>query len=282
MIGLNVTRRAVSSFGPALAAGVFLAAGSGGLVGCASSGQSAAVDGDGGASGRRVLLVVTNHGRLGDEAGRPTGFYLSEAAHPWVVFKEHGYGVTLASPDGGSAPMDPRSVAEADTEGRKFLERFAEDGAVKNTVWLGSIDPSNYDAIFFAGGHGTMWDFPTSAHVREVTEEIYRDGGVVAAVCHGPAALIDVREPGGEHLLAGARATAFTNAEEDAVGLSRVMPFLLETRMRERGAQFSGAANFAENVVVDGKLVTGQNPASARGAAERVVELIESRPVRRE
>ncbi len=228
-----------------------------------------------------VLIVLTNHGQMGEiEAadgtggggGKPTGFYLSEAAHPWHVFNDSGWIVVLASPNGGDAPIDPRSMEDVDEEGQAFLDKFAEGGVVPRTVRLSNMKASAFEAIFFAGGHGTMWDFPDSPTVRSVAEGVYKSGGVVAAVCHGPAALVNLRYRG-QSLVAGKRVTGFTNAEEDAVELTEAMPFLLETRLRELGAEFVGAGNFEENVVVDGRLVTGQNPASARAAAEAVVRI---------
>ncbi len=252
------------------------------LVGCAATrdgdrSAARASDAAGDDSALRVLLVLTNQGTLGDR-DEPTGLFLSEASHPWHVFDEAGFEVVLASPDGGPAPIDPRSLQLDDPENAAFVERFAEDGRVTETVSLAQVDPGAFDAVFFAGGHGTMWDFPTVPAVRTVAEGVHRRGGVLAAVCHGPAALVPLRDADGRPLVAGRRVTGFTNAEEDAVELTEAMPFLLETRLRELGAEFDGAASFSENVVVDGRLVTGQNPASARGAAEAVVvELLRGR-----
>jgi len=223
-----------------------------------------------------VLLVLTNHGQLGD-TGEKTGFYLGEAAHPWHVFREAGFRVTLASPAGGPAPLDPRSEKLDDPVNREFFDRFVEDGAVPGTVALAEVDPGDYDAIFFAGGHGTMWDFPVNPHVARVGDTIYAEGGVVGAVCHGPAALLQLTTPEGEPLVAGRQITSFTNAEESAVELTDAMPFLLETRLREQGATFHGGDNFAETVSRDGRVVTGQNPASAAKAAEEIVTLVQER-----
>ncbi len=224
----------------------------------------------------RVLLVLTNHAELGN-TGDKTGFYLSEAAHPYHVFKKANLEVTLASPRGGSAPVDPRSMeteAMSDVTCASFAQQYVQDGAVRETIALANVDPRRYDAIFFAGGHGTMWDFPTHPGVKKVGEAIYSNGGAVGAVCHGPAALIQLRGTDGAPIVRGKRVTAFTNSEEDAVDLVDAMPFLLETRLREQGARFSGAGDFEAHVVADGRLVTGQNPASAEGAAQRVVELV--------
>lgn len=250
---------------------VAVAFGFGGLLAGCHGGKLAPTD-----ARPAVLLVLTNHGDMG-ETGEPTGLFLAEAAHPWHVFNEAGWIVVLASPEGGDAPIDPRSLTNPDEEGQHFLDKFAEEGpdgvVVPGTARLTSMKASAFEAIFFAGGHGTMWDFPDGPGVRSTAEGVYRSGGVVAAVCHGPAALVNLRARGGDPLVAGRRVTGFTNAEEDAVELTDAMPFLLETRLRELGAEFVGAGNFEENIVVDGRLVTGQNPASARGAAEAVVRV---------
>jgi len=239
------------------------------LGGCSTTGPS------GGDGEHSVILVLTNHGTIGD-TGEPTGFYLPEAAHPWGVFEDAGWSVTLASPAGGPAPIDPRSLEDIDTESQAFLEAYAQRGTVPDTEALGDLDWRRYDAVFFAGGHGTMWDFPDHPAVQGAAARIYEQSGVVAAVCHGPAALVNARADG-SWLLDGRRATGFTNSEERAVDLADEMPFLLETRMRERGAEFEGAHDFERKVVTDGRVVTGQNPASARAAAVAVVDLVESK-----
>ncbi len=226
-----------------------------------------------GASRGRILLVLTNHGQLGD-TGKRTGAFLVEAAEPWVVFTQAGFDVTIASPNGGEAPLDPKSLRKISADSQAFLDKFASDGVVKDTTSLSDIDPADYDAIFFTGGHGTMWDFPTSSAVRDAAQRIYDQGGVLAAICHGPAAFVQLKGDQGKPLVAGRKLTAFTDAEENAGRLAEVIPFMLETRLRELGAEFDAAPNFKENVVVDGRIITGQNPASARGAANEVVKAL--------
>lgn len=220
----------------------------------------------------RILIVVTNHAELGD-TGAQTGYYLSEVAHPWHVFTEAGYAVDFASPLGGYAPMDPKSFDLEDPVNKKFWHTLDAVEGVVSTQELAALSPSDYEAIFFAGGHGTMWDFPSSAVVAGRIASIYSQGGVVGAVCHGPAALVGV-EIDGTPLVEGKRIAAFTNEEESAVELTDAMPFLLESKLRELGAEFVNAPNFQTNVVVDGRLVTGQNPASAEEAAEQIVKLL--------
>jgi putative intracellular protease/amidase len=225
---------------------------------------------------RPILLVLTNEAKLGKTQGR-TGFYLSEAAHPYDVFKKAGYKVRLASPLGGFAPLDPKSFDEKDPANAAFWKEYgsgAEKNAtlgVKETISLNEVNPADFSAIFFAGGHGTMWDFRGNKDVSRVTATIYEDGGAVGAVCHGPAALVDVKLTDGTPLVKGKKVAAFTNDEEEAVGLAGVVPFLLQSKLEEAGATHVAAENFAENAVADGRLVTGQNPASAAKTAELLV-----------
>jgi putative intracellular protease/amidase len=223
-----------------------------------------------------ILLVLTNEAKLGKTQGR-TGFYLSEAAHPHEVFTKAGYKVTLASPMGGFAPLDPKSYDEKDGTNVAFWKEFGsgeEKNAtlgVKETISLSGVNPADFSAVFFAGGHGTMWDFRGNKEINRVTATIYEDGGVVGAVCHGPAALVDVKLTDGTPLVKGKKVAAFTNDEEEAVGLAAVVPFLLQSQLEEAGATHVPAENFAENAVADGRLVTGQNPASAKKTAELLV-----------
>ncbi|GAA3136300.1 type 1 glutamine amidotransferase domain-containing protein [Planomonospora alba] len=215
---------------------------------------------------KRILTVLTSHDRLGD-TGRATGFYVSEAAHPWEVFRKAGFEVDLASIAGGEPPQD--GYDSGDPVQREFLEVFGE--RLRTTPRLAEVDPAGYDAVFFAGGHGTMWDFPGDGDVTRVARAVYERGGVVAAVCHGPSALVDVTLSDGTHLVSGREVAAFTNAEEAAVGLTEAVPFLLADALTARGARHSAGPEFAEHVVRDGRLVTGQNPASAAATAEQVV-----------
>ncbi|MFK7852134.1 MAG: type 1 glutamine amidotransferase domain-containing protein [Akkermansiaceae bacterium] len=224
-----------------------------------------------------ILLVLTNHAELG-KTGKKTGFFLSEAAHPYKVFTKDGIGVTLASPEGGFAPIDPKSLDLKDEANASFWEEYGNGNkdkpGVEETLELSKAVAANYSAIFFAGGHGTVWDFPDSKAVQSVTAKIYENGGVVGAVCHGPAALVHVKLSDGSHLLNGKNTAVFTNAEEEAVGLTKEVPFLLETAFEKAGATVKVAENFTENAVRDGRLITGQNPASAEKTAELLVEAL--------
>ncbi|MCL9761687.1 type 1 glutamine amidotransferase domain-containing protein [Frankia sp. AiPa1] len=218
----------------------------------------------------QVLIALTSHSELGD-TGRTTGFYAGEAAEPWAVFTAAGITVDVVSVAGGRPPVDGRDEADADQNA------FFAAVELAATPKPSEVKAADYDAIFFAGGHGTMWDFPDDADLSHLAADVYERGGVVAAVCHGPAALVNLRLSDGSHLVDGRRVAAFTNAEEQATGLAGVVPFLLADALSARGAVHVPAPEFTAQVIVDGRLVTGQNPASARGVAEQVVALLAGR-----
>jgi putative intracellular protease/amidase len=244
------------------------------LAGCAAGPDSSAASADPVAASTRVAIVLTNHSQLG-ETGKPTGFYLSEASHPYEVFRKAGYEIDFVSPKGGEAPMD--GVDRNDPINAAFLDDEALVARTKSTTSIAKAMAVPYDAVFFAGGHGTMWDFPNDANVQELIRTVYERGGVVAAVCHGPAALVNARLSSGMYLVAGKEVSAFTDEEEIAVELEKVVPFALESKLRARGARFVEAPNFEKKVAVSERLVTGQNPASATGVAEAVVGLLGQR-----
>ncbi|GIX21260.1 MAG: dihydroxyacetone kinase [Gammaproteobacteria bacterium] len=220
---------------------------------------------------KRVLFVVTSHDALGD-SGRRTGYFLSEVAHPFQVLEAAGFEIDFASPKGGRAPMDPKSHDLSDPVNEAF---WARHGArLDATLAPEAVDPVRYDAVFYAGGHGTMWDFPENEALARIAAQVYGRGGAIAAVCHGPSGLLPIRLENGRPLVAGRRINSFTNEEEQAVGLERTVPFLLETRLKELGAIHVSVANFKPHVEVDGRLVTGQNPASAEGVGRALAELL--------
>ena len=228
-----------------------------------------------------ILIVLTSHDRLGD-TGKKTGFWLEEFASPYYVLKDAGAVITLASPKGGQPPLDPTSdLPENLTESTKrFLADKAAQGKLANTQRLIEVPAADFDAVFYPGGHGPMWDMPDNATSIALIEAFVNAGKTVAAVCHAPAAFVNVRGKDGEYLVKGKRVTGFTNAEEKAVGLTAVVPFLLEDRLKQRGGTYSSGASWAPYVQVDGKLVTGQNPASSGPAAEEMLKLLRSaRPV---
>ncbi|GAA4601862.1 putative intracellular protease/amidase [Actinoplanes octamycinicus] len=218
----------------------------------------------------KILIGLTSHGDLGGL--RPTGYYLPEAAHPWKVFTAAGHEVEFASVAGGEPPVD--GVDLTDPVQKEFTEDAGVRERVRHTPRFADLDPAGYDAVLFAGGHGAMWDFPGDAGLIRLGREIYERGGVVAAVCHGPAALIGLTLADGTPLVAGKRVAGFTDSEEAAAGLTKVVPFLLARRLTELGARHSGAADWQPHVVTDGRLVTGQNPASSTGVAEQVLKVL--------
>lgn len=216
---------------------------------------------------KRILFILTSHAHMGN-TGQPTGFYLPELAHPYKVFHEIGYEITVASPQGGIAPVDPKSLSDDLSE---FLS-LAQD-----TLPLSLVEPEQYDAFFVVGGHGTVWDLAENQELQRILPEAYRQGKVLAAVCHGPAALVNLKDNSGEYLIKDKKVTGFTNAEEAAVQLTTVVPFLLEDALKKAGGQYVGKTNWQINVVEDDRLITGQNPASAQSVAEIVLNKLEQR-----
>ena len=219
---------------------------------------------------KRALLVLTSHDDLGGV--RKTGYYVGEAADPWKVFTEAGYTVDVASVAGGEPPQDGRD--DEDETQQAFLNDPHIAAQLRDTPALYDVDPADYDIVYFVGGHGAMWDFPTSPDVDRIGREVYESGGVVAAVCHGPAALANIRLSNGELLAAGRQVTGFTNTEEAAAKLTEVVPFLLADELNRNGARHVPGPDFTENVISDGRLVTGQNPQSAAGVARAALEAL--------
>jgi putative intracellular protease/amidase len=217
---------------------------------------------------KRILIAMTSHSEKGS-TGEPTGAYLPEIAHPYEVFARAGLDVDFASVRGGRVPLDGASRDDAAVAA--FLDEEGLEARLHASTPSERVDASLYDAVFFAGGHGTMWDFRGDSGFERVARDVYEKGGIVSAVCHGPAALVDVRLSDGRPLVEGKEVAAFTNEEEQAVGLTAVVPFLLADALVARGARHVAGAKWAPHVRVDGRLVTGQNPASARGVAEAVV-----------
>lgn len=213
-----------------------------------------------------VLFVVTSTNVKGD-TGIPTGFNVAEVTHPLEKLQAAGIRVEFASPKGGAAPSDGMEDLK-DPVIAHYLGDAEYLHAIANTQCLDDINPSRYSAIFFAGGHGTMWDFPESTAAQKAIREIDAEGGIISAVCHGPAALVNARRVDGSLLVAGKRVTAFTNGEEEEVQSTHVVPFLLASKLNERGAHHQNTPNWTNNVVVDGRLITGQNPQSAASLGE--------------
>lgn len=223
----------------------------------------------------KILMVLTSHDRLGD-TGRKTGFWLEEFAAPYYAFKEAGADVVLASPAGGQPPLDPKSD-EPDAQ-TAATERFRGDAEAQrllaSTLRLDAVSASGCDALFYPGGHGPLWDLAGDRRSIALIEAFHNEGKPVAAVCHAPAVLRDAKDETGRYLVEGRAVTGFSNSEEAAVGLTDVVPFRVEDMLRERGAEYSKAADWQPWVVQDGLLITGQNPASSEPAADLVVKLL--------
>jgi len=223
----------------------------------------------------KILMVITSHDKLG-ETGKKTGFWLEEFAAPYYVFKDAGAEVTLASPKGGQPPLDPTSDADdAQTEATK---RFKVDKAAQtdlaNTVVLSTVSADGFDAVFFPGGHGPLWDLAEDADSIKLIETFDRTNRPIAAVCHAPAVFKHPKGADGKPLVSGKTVTGFTNTEEEGAGLTDVVPFLVEDMLKTNGGKYEKGADWASFVVIDGKLITGQNPASSEQAARKLVELI--------
>lgn len=229
-------------------------------------------------STKSILFIVTSHASLGEDSGEPTGLWLEELAAPYYAFADAGYRVDIVSISGGSVPIDPRSSADLDQK-PPSVERFLADdealATIDNSPSIADVNGTMYDAIFLPGGHGTMWDLPSSQPLADLLAETYESGRVVAAVCHGPAGLVNVKLSNGDPLVKGREVSAFTNSEEAAVGLTDAVPFLLESRLADLGAVIRSGPDFEPFAVVDGNLVTGQNPPSSEKVAELVMGVLE-------
>lgn len=217
-------------------------------------------------SNKKVLLVVTNHGRIDEQ--HVSGLWLEEFLEPYRELIKAGYEVTVASPKGGKAPLDANSIADG-------IEGIKEVALLENTIALSQVNPLDYAGIFLAGGHGTMFDFPASADLKIAIRKMSMAGKGIASVCHGVAGLVGVLGENGRPLVEGRNVTSFTNSEEVAVGLEQLVPFMLETRLREQGGIFSSIADFNPYVVVDGNLITGQNPMSSKVTVAALLKFME-------
>lgn len=210
----------------------------------------------------KILFVVTSHGELGN-TGKTTGYFLSEVTHPYDVITNQGFEVDIMSPLGGKAPYDEMGFDMKDSINLLLWNDENFRSKIENTLKPSEVNADDYVAIYFAGGHGTMWDFPDNKAIANITTKIYENNGYVAAVCHGPAALINIKLSDGSYLVDGKKINAFTNAEETAIQLDTVVPFALETKLIERGAIFEKSGLWEVHVANDQRIITGQNPASA-------------------
>jgi len=229
----------------------------------------------------KILMVLTSHGQLG-QTGEKTGLWLEELAAPYYLFKNAGADVTFASPAGGQVPIDPSS--EQPDKQTEATRRFRADAdamqALARTEKVADLDPEVFDAVFYAGGHGPLWDLADNDDSRRLIETFYARGKPVAAVCHGTAALRRARGPFGLPLVRGKDVTGFSNSEERAAGLAEKVPFLVEDVLKEAGGIYSKAADWQPHVVASGNLITGQNPASSVGAAKAVLQQLKQQSTR--
>ena len=223
----------------------------------------------------KILMVLTSHDDLGD-TGHKTGFWLEEFAAPYYVFRDAGAEITLASPKGGQPPLDPTSDAEdAQTDAtRRFKADDAGQAALATTVALSDVAAEDFDAIFYPGGHGPLWDLAEDSHSKALIEGFAARCRPVGAVCHAPAVFRHTKGADGTPLVSGKTVTGFTNTEEEAVGLTGIVPFLVEDMLRANGADYQKGDDWGSFVVVDGTLVTGQNPASSEEAAHKLLALL--------
>ncbi|WP_312414157.1 type 1 glutamine amidotransferase domain-containing protein [Pseudescherichia sp.] len=221
----------------------------------------------------KVLMVLTSHDTLGN-TGRKTGFWLEELAAPYYAFKDAGAEIVLASPKGGNPPLDPKSN-EPDFQ-TEFTHRFEADAdamaQLANTVRLDSVSQADFDTVFYPGGHGPLWDLAEDKHSIALIESFFAAGKKVAFVCHAPGVLRHVKTPEGRPLVEGRKVTGFTNTEEEAVGLTHVVPFLVEDELIAKGGIYSKGADWDSYVVTDGLLITGQNPTSSAATAEQLLK----------
>lgn len=220
----------------------------------------------------KILFVVTSHSQLGN-SGKKTGYFLSEVTHPWSVLGEF-YDIDVVSPLGGRPPVDGFDLN--DPINRKFWDNPEWQDQMSATMTPDEVNPEKYKAIFYAGGHGAMFDFPDNKMLADIAAKIYESGGIVSAVCHGPAGLVNVILSDGKNLIDGKKFDCFTNAEEDANGTSKYMPFMLQSALEEKGGIFDGAAPWSDHVVTDGRLITGQNPMSALDLGKTLLKALQS------
>ena len=224
-----------------------------------------------------ILMVLTSHDQLGN-TGKKTGFWLEEFASPYYVFKDAGAHITVVSPKGGQPPLDPVSdAAEAQTDAtRRFKSDTAAQAVLANTDKLSSVSGKNFDAVFYPGGHGPLWDLAEDADSAKLIESMAAEGKTVAAVCHAPGVLRHAKAADGSPLVMGKKVTGFTNTEEAAVNLTDIVPFLVEDMLVKNGAMYSKGADWQPYVVTHGKLITGQNPASSEAAAHAVLNQLKN------
>lgn len=218
---------------------------------------------------KKILFVVTSHDKKGS-TDEKTGYYLGEVSHPWEVLHKAGYEIDFVSPKGGTPPVDGFDLK--DPVNKEFWENKEYRNKIDHSLTPSQVNPKDYSTIFYAGGHGAMWDLADNKELADIASTIYENGGIVAGVCHGPAGLVNIKLNNGKYLVDGKKINAFTNEEESAVKLTDVVPFLLENKLKERGAQFEKSGLWQNHVVSDQRVITGQNPQSAKSVGEAILK----------
>ncbi|AHG65691.1 type 1 glutamine amidotransferase domain-containing protein [Advenella mimigardefordensis] len=220
----------------------------------------------------KILMILTSHATLG-ATGKPTGFWLEEFAAPYYAFLDSGADITLASPLGGQPPLDPKSdEPDAQTDAtRRFSNDAQAQAVLASTQRLADMKAASFDAVFFPGGHGPLWDLAENGYVMALIRDFYASGKIVSAVCHAPAVFRHVKTAEGTYLVKDKNVTGFSNTEEAAVGLTDVVPFLVEDMLKDHGAHYTRGDDWQPHIVIDGRLITGQNPASSIGVADAVI-----------
>lgn len=218
---------------------------------------------------KKILFVVTSHDKKGN-TGENTGYYLGEVSHPWEVLHKAGYEIDFVSPKGGTPPVDGFDLE--DPVNKEFWENEEYKNKIDHSMKPSQVKANDYSTIFYAGGHGAMWDFADNTELASIASKIYENGGIVAGVCHGPAGLVNIKLNNGKYLVDGKKINAFTNEEEAEVKLTQVVPFLLEDQLKERGAKFEKSGLCQNHVVSDQRVITGQNPQSAKSVGEAILK----------
>lgn len=224
----------------------------------------------------KILIVSTSHSNLGN-SGYKTGLWLSEASHPYKILTEAGYEVDIASIKGGKIPLDPSSLEEEDSINQWFLNNEKAQNKIQNSTAIDDIEGSDYAAIIFSGGHDSVWDYYPNDNIERIGFEIQKRNGVIAAVCHGVAALLSLKTPDNEPYIQNKSITGFSNSEEIAIKLDSSVPYSLEDRLKSQGAQYFSGEDFTSFVTVDDNLVTGQNPQSSTLMANKVLTLLKAK-----
>ncbi|MDA3616814.1 type 1 glutamine amidotransferase domain-containing protein [Polluticaenibacter yanchengensis] len=220
----------------------------------------------------KILFVVTSHDTKGS-TGEKTGYYLGEVSHPWEVLTTAGYQIDFVSPKGGNPPVDGFDLT--DSTNKKFWEDPYYHQKISNSLKPAYVKPADYVAIYYAGGHGAMWDLPNDTAIAAIAAKIYQNNGIVAAVCHGPAGLINIKLSNGKYLVEGKKVNGFSNQEEEAVKLTKIVPFLLEDQLKARGGIYEKSAPWQVHVTKDDRLITGQNPQSAKEVGQAIKETLQ-------